>query len=509
MKCHLSKWSIIIIVIAVLLGIGLYGLYHYYQEGKSSLPNYTTSYLTPLSRTDNYLFYANKKGVQMVNISFMKKNGAIDYKVYQDYSKYLCTQSTFIAKNPISPCKTIKIDTLKFVYRDFYTSEDDSYYREYFSKTPDLLVQISVLSQGKFNSDQINRLIQTHLKSLPTFWQVNNPESRYIHALSSIKEWRGAQQNSKTLTTIPSPLQQLLQQTSQQLIQAIQQSSNAFPKDPVIQRFVQDYIDLISQTNKTLLQPNTPSLTTVYTKQVEQLKAKQRLLLTLLIPQINRDDDDVGALTIQLLTYAEETLKKHPNNTDYCIVLTQTINPLAPPSIKKAILIAKKMAFIRVGARYCPQYYGKLSAWGGKSLKKRAPIVGNKTVSDLPKQYQKYYGMSYQKYFEKFVQPLVPKIMVTLKNPKKNKDYCEGRGYFASYRNPLQDAVRQAYILKGKQYCSQKLLKPSPLINGVECLSNCKYLGVLGYPLDCVEKCKDTPGVLFKNLELPSNNPAK
>ncbi len=206
---------------------------------------------------------------------------------------------------------------------------------------------------------------------------------------------------------------------------------------------------------------------------------------------------------------AEEALKKHPNDKKLCTVMQQVL-------VKNPQITAQQIAFFNVGNQYCPRYYADPAAWGEWGIKARpaTPTPSKRPASPVEKTNeekgnqgnakqvalnQKYGSLPYPQYYNQYVLPLIPKAIETLKNPQQNKDKCLIGYLNAGPRNPEKDAERAAYTQVGKQYCPPNTIERGFNGTGVMCLAYCDVLCPEGMACDCVERCKKTPGVLFKS----------
>lgn len=198
---------------------------------------------------------------------------------------------------------------------------------------------------------------------------------------------------------------------------------------------------------------------------------------------------------MSLVPAAEQALKKHPNDKELCTVMQQPLNPLS----HNLRLTAQQIAFFNVGDQYCPRYYADSAAWGGWGTKARVmmpmPSFPGRPAYPAEKLTDEEWNKGHP---EQYVLPLIPNAIEVLKNPKKNEDICVAGALSAGPRNPEQDAKRAAFVQMGKKYCPANTLEQGYYATGVACLMICDGLCPEGMVCDCVERCKKTPGVLFK-----------
>lgn len=457
------------------------------RSTRNGVPFPLVSETTPgLTRIANYSFYDQKVGLQSIEIWLMRKgNQSNDYTLFQNFKSLMCKRPNTVGGKPLAACAQVNIHSIPFAYRTSYTKKDNRYYQLYFAKLPNMLIKISVSAIGGLGQQKVLKQLQQYLASQPLFWQANNPYSNY---LSTAKEIHAAL-TAHPQTPLSSTLSATLRQQSTALIQAVQQAK--LPGDyPLLQQYKRSYLSLIAgATNKLLSGQNHAWHHTLH-----QLNDMQRLLLVLQMPA-SSVSSQFNFLTMQFLPYAEQQLKAHQNDASLCLVLQKHMDGSLNPSIANAILLAKQIAFMQLGHHYCSAYYDKISTWGNIAL--TSPSLGGQTLASLPSNVQQYYAISYAVYYKKFVLPLIPKATQLLKTKGKKDGYCYTQGRRPTRRNPLDDAIRQAYLQGGWKYCPVNSRQPAADNNGVQCLRTCKYLGVIGYPQDCIEKCKNSPGVLF------------
>ncbi len=211
---------------------------------------------------------------------------------------------------------------------------------------------------------------------------------------------------------------------------------------------------------------------------------------------------------MSLVPAAEEALKKHPNDQRLCTVMQQ---PLAA----NPRLTAQQIAFFNLGDQYCPKYYANPASWGGWGTQARVVVpipslegrmaypeekaATAKTDEESASLNQKYGSLPYPQYYRDYVLPQIPQAIQKFQDPKQNVNLCFTSSLISGPRNPEQDALRIAFLQVGKQYCSSEALKQDYYTTGVFCLTYCEFLCSPGMTCDCVERCKKTPGVLFKD----------
>ncbi len=212
---------------------------------------------------------------------------------------------------------------------------------------------------------------------------------------------------------------------------------------------------------------------------------------------------------MSLVSKAEEALKKHPNDQHLCTVMQQ---PLAA----NPKLTVQQIAFMNVGNRYCPNYYMDTSAWGGWGAKARIftptpSLEGREAYPEekaIPEKNankeeaflnQKYGSLPYPEYYFRYVAPRLPGAVQKFQDTKQNANLCLTGAYVGGPRNPDRDALRAAFTQVGKQYCRADLIQKGYYGTGVFCLTYCDVMCSTGMVCDCVERCKLTPGVLFKD----------
>lgn len=217
---------------------------------------------------------------------------------------------------------------------------------------------------------------------------------------------------------------------------------------------------------------------------------------------------------MSLVPAAEQALKNHPNDKKLCTVMQQPLYSLD----RNLRLSAQQIAFMNVGDQYCSHYYTDRAAWGVWGMKSRVATPPTpsaeerpayptaKTIEEKPStnniedsNNQKYGSLPYSQYYNQYVIPLIPKFIETLKNPKENTNMCMTASWSTGARNPERDAARAAYVQAGKQYCPPDTTERGYYTTGVPCLIFCDALCAEGSACDCVERCKQTPGVLFKD----------
>lgn len=172
---------------------------------------------------------------------------------------------------------------------------------------------------------------------------------------------------------------------------------------------------------------------------------------------------------------AISALQQNPNNKKLCQVMQL---PLAGDHPDQT---AQQIAFMRVGQKYCSDYYSKKSSWG--ALISDKSYQGDKSNLKLP----------YSVYFDKQVKPKIPKAIEYFRHNKK--EICEVGNFNDNERNSKLDALRQAYLLKRNEFCSKESLNRY-YNTGQSCLVINEFMSRPNQA-DFVEKCKETPGVLF------------
>ena len=216
--------------------------------------------------------------------------------------------------------------------------------------------------------------------------------------------------------------------------------------------------------------------------------------------------EEVGeAENHKIMSFVPEAIKKlksHPNDINLCTVMQQSIH-------QDPKTTASQIAFFEVGAKYCSQYYSDRTTWGLWGVKNdvKTPSAPKKTNDpEMTQIYQKEYALNkqygsipYPVYYTHSVMPLIPQALNTLQNSKENVDVCMRQGRYSGPRDPKQDALRAAFVQIGKNYCKSNLKIAGYYATGVFCLTYCDLLCQPGMVCDCVERCKQTPGVLFKN----------
>jgi len=288
----MKKQFVVIAVILVVL-FGIQWLYFWYKE---SQPDHFISYLAVTNRDDIYVFDKNAN-IAYVDLSTMKRDGKNSKFVFYDtYKKQLCAKKNFLGETPINSCQSIKIGGINFTYRDFYNPIGKFHRRTYFYKDRNQIVKIKVLFNNKPDNKKTNQSIETYLNNLSLFWKVNNPLSAYSNALYELVQWKLTYTHQALNdATVPVELKNRLQEASQELQLAIQKASTQFPKDPVIHEFIKQYIELITNTNKTLLDERVKQLKPWYLDQEKKLNSKRNVLLALLAPKKDKayaDADD-------------------------------------------------------------------------------------------------------------------------------------------------------------------------------------------------------------------------
>lgn len=221
-------------------------------------------------------------------------------------------------------------------------------------------------------------------------------------------------------------------------------------------------------------------------------------------------EDPTAAKNQQILASvpaAEEDLRKHPNDKKLCTVMQQ---PLADNSH----LAAQQIAFFNIGDHYCSHYYADPTAWGewGKQAQVATHIstqerpayptaeTAEKTSDTKEAEMNKKYGaLPYSKYYTQYVLPRIAKALEILKNSQQNQNICLTASLSTGPRNPEKDAARAAYVQAGKQYCPSNTIQEGYYGTGVTCLAYCDVLCSKGMTCDCVERCKKTRGILFKD----------
>ncbi len=93
---------------------------------------------------------------------------------------------------------------------------------------------------------------------------------------------------------------------------------------------------------------------------------------------------------------------------------------------------------------------------------------------------------------------IIPQATQEFKNTQTNLNLCMTSEQISGPRNPKKDAERAAYLQGGQNHCLYREIKQNYYKTGVSCLRWCDTLCAQGMTCDCVERCKQTPGVLFK-----------
>ncbi len=184
------------------------------------------------------------------------------------------------------------------------------------------------------------------------------------------------------------------------------------------------------------------------------------------------------------------------------------------PLARNSHLAAQQIAFFNIGDQYCSRYYADPAAWGEWGIQAQiathiltqgrpaypAAETTEKTVDREEVELNKKYGtLVYSQYYAQYVSPEIPKAIEILKNSKQNQELCLTATLSSGPRNPERDAARAAYVQVGKQYCPSNSIQLGYYGTGVNCLMYCDALCTEGMTCDCVERCKKTPGILFKD----------
>ena len=296
-----------------------------------------------------------------------------------------------------------------------------------------------------------------------------------------------------------SSLDKKVAQRAKDLDTALDKVKKYYPHDVLIKKRIHDFQEWKSQSEKKILQSANSDWDLPFLKlQIGVTKALDKAETGYEEPATAENEK------IMSLVPAAEDKK-------LCTVMQQ---PLA----KDALFEAQQIAFFNVGNQYCSHYYSDSTAWGGWGTKSRIiiptpssqerPAYPSEKPNDEewtknhPKEVslnEKYGSLPYAQYYNQYVSPLIPKAIETLKNPKENKNICLTGSLSGGPRDPEKDAARAAYVQSGKQYCPPNEIQQGYYGTGVMCLKYCDVLCAEGMTCDCVERCKQTPGVLFKD----------
>lgn len=185
------------------------------------------------------------------------------------------------------------------------------------------------------------------------------------------------------------------------------------------------------------------------------------------------------------VSISEFNLKSHANDPKLCTVMRQFDKTEDPKKI------AEQIAFMNIGSVYCDQYYTKKSAWGDLTALPKSHIK-----NDSP-----YDQLLYVTYYEKYVKPKVAEAIRQYRDTKNNDSICHVHGInTAPTRDPESDALREAYLQVGQQYCSLKSQRKSSYFDTpIFCMKYADYFASGSNKQDLIERCKLTPGVLFRD----------
>ncbi len=239
--------------------------------------------------------------------------------------------------------------------------------------------------------------------------------------------------------------------------------------------------------------------------QVEKFKILRKNLLNALNQSSgNQNEFDHRKKAIMaLVPDAIRAMKRHPNNKKLCAMMQRFGKTNSPRDI------AIQIAFMRIGNRYCASYYHQRAYWpklsGLKEQLEFFPVLTRATM-ESKKPLQKrilspnpYRHLSYNAYYKKYVLPLIPKAIQQWKTQDQLLFSCINRNYSGA-RNPWKDAKRVAYLKLYHQHCPYHLKNLTDDFNRtpVVCLQHCTLDCDTGEQCDCIERCKDTPGILFQ-----------
>lgn len=189
---------------------------------------------------------------------------------------------------------------------------------------------------------------------------------------------------------------------------------------------------------------------------------------------------------------AESALKAHPNNKSLCMVMRQ------PWAQTNPHLSAQQIAFMRVGNKYCSQYYHTRYAWGVEHV-----AAGKAKFSE-----NKYSSLSYAAYYRQYVIPAMQKIKRQFKTKIDWESICD-YPYTSSLsvaRRPETDAKIQLWQKYHNNYCAAKPVYQQDYGDtGLSCLTMNRTLCETPKGCDVVERCKVTPGILFSSSDSQKN----
>lgn len=199
-------------------------------------------------------------------------------------------------------------------------------------------------------------------------------------------------------------------------------------------------------------------------------------------------DNPKYARVMLSLPDAKINLQNHPNNPKLCTIMRKY------PTNSDEKIIAKQIAFIDLGEKYCNNYYHERSNWG------------NIAYTDTPKEDSKiiYDKLTYNDYYQQYILPEIPNALEKLRNKSQNSSWCAFQGLTQNKtREPKADAMRFAYRSEGNKDCpSDELPNERDYMNtNYACIDVKSWFCRLakGRPCDILERCKPANDILFKD----------